>query len=192
LLVLWLMMSLTMTGITIPPGLLVEEKEKRTIRALLVTPASYADVIAAKALVGLVYVMLGAWFILWLNQGFTGEVALTSVVILLTALFMVEIGLCLGALFNDLSTLQTWSFAVLLPFMLPGMLVPLSAAGVFSLGPVDLVLRLLPTYYTVTAIQPALNGTATLARLADDLAIIGLGIVVAFGLAVALLRRREC
>lgn len=45
-------------GSSLVPGMLAEEKEKKTLRMLMVSPASFADVVTAKLLVGLVYQLI--------------------------------------------------------------------------------------------------------------------------------------
>ena len=55
LLIMFLTVGLTMTAIMIPSSMLVEEKEQRTLGAVLVAQASYADFVAGKGLAGLVY-----------------------------------------------------------------------------------------------------------------------------------------
>jgi ABC-2 type transport system permease protein len=191
LLLLWLTMSLTMTGIMVPPSLLVEEKERATLKPLLVTPASYGDVIAAKVLVGLIYVLGGTLLILWLNGGLAGNVPLTLLVLLVGGVVTVEVGICLGAFFDDMTALQTWSFVALLPFMLPGIVGPLITAGLFDLEPLTVAVRLVPTYHVITALERTLAGEATLVGLLPELTVLMASAVAGFGLAVRLLRRRE-
>src|SRR5260370_4906674 len=63
------LMSSLLVGTTLVPGILAEEKEKRTLRMLMVSPASYSDVVAGKLLVGLVYQLLLAALVLVINGG---------------------------------------------------------------------------------------------------------------------------
>ncbi len=191
LLLLWLTMSLTMTGIMVPPSLLVEEREQATLKPLLVTPASYGDVVAAKVLVGLVYVLGGTLLILWLNGGLTGSVPLTLLVLVVGGVVTVEVGICLGAFFDEMTALQTWSFVALLPFMLPGIVGPLITAGLFHLGPLTAALRLIPTSQVIAALERTLAGEVTLVGLLPELAVLMASAAAGFGLAVWLLRRRE-
>ena len=68
-LILLLVMGLTMVGVFVVPTILVEEKEKHTLQAITVSPASYVDVVVGKALVGLFYALLTALILLLLNKG---------------------------------------------------------------------------------------------------------------------------
>ncbi len=75
LLVLFLVMSLTMTGTFMVPLLLVEEKDKHTMEFLLVSPATSTEVVAGKALTGLAYSAVGAGTMILLNRGWIGRLA---------------------------------------------------------------------------------------------------------------------
>jgi len=183
LLVMWLVLGLAMTGAFVVPTLLAEEKEKHTLAAILVSPASYVDVVAAKAIVGLVYSLLIAFILLALNGGLVGNLPLLFTVILLSSLVLVEIGLLMGGFFENVTQVNTWSTFVMLPLMLPGMLPSFS-------GVLDVVMRFIPTYYTIDAIRLALADQATLANVWLDLVVLG-GCAVALFVAVVWALKRE-
>jgi ABC-2 type transport system permease protein len=184
---MWLVLALAGTGAFVVPTLLAEEKEKHTLAAVLVSPASYVDVVAAKAIVGLIYALLIAFILLALNGGLVGNLPLLFTAILLSSLLVVEIGLLMGGLFENVAQVNTWSTFVLLPLMLPGML-----SEVFPSFPgvMEVVLRLIPTYYTVDAVRLALAGQATWANVWLDLAVLG-GCSVALFAAVVWSLKRE-
>jgi len=83
LMIMFLVMALAMTGAFVVPLLLVEEKEKHTLEFLLVSPAGPAEVVAGKALTGLVYSLLIAGILIALNQGWVGDWPVTLLVVLL-------------------------------------------------------------------------------------------------------------
>ena len=104
---LWLLMVtvtpvtvILMMGISLVPALLFEEKQTKTMEALLVSPASISQVVAGKALAGLFYVMVTASVVFAIN--WTGvvhwEVALLFV--LGIGVFSVGVGLVLGSFFE--------------------------------------------------------------------------------------------
>jgi len=191
LLVMFLTVGLTMTAIMVPASMLVEEKEQRTLQAVLVAPASYADFVAGKGFAGLVYAILSGGIILALNGGLRGYVGLTALVLLLTSIVLVEIGLLLGAMFDSPAALNTWSFLVLLPLTLPGVVTPAIRLGLLNMGAAEGVLRLIPTYYTVDAIQRTVSGVFSIRTVGLDLAALSAFAFVLFAATVALLRRRE-
>ena len=118
---LFLVMSLTMVGVFVVPYLLVEEKEKGTLKAVLVSPATYADVVVGKGLVGLFYALLVAVILLLLNDGFGGNVVITFLAVVLGSIFLVQVGLLMGAAFKAINQVNSWSSIVMIVLMLPGM-----------------------------------------------------------------------
>jgi ABC-2 type transport system permease protein len=104
---LWLLMVtvtpvtvILMMGINLVPALLFEEKQTRTLEALLVSPASINQVVVGKALAGLFYVIVSAGVVFAIN--WTGvvhwDVALLFV--LGIGVFSVGVGLVLGSFFE--------------------------------------------------------------------------------------------
>jgi ABC-type Na+ efflux pump permease subunit len=188
---LWLVMSLVTTGVYVVPTLLIEEKQSWTLNAVLTTPASHGELMLAKASVGLVYGLLASGLILGLNDGFATNAGLVIGAVLLGALVLVEVGLLLGSLFDDMVTLNTWSTLVMLALMLPGVSYGLSVSGLFRLGILQWIVRLLPTHYLLEAVYTALSGQVTLEHVGTDLGLLGgLAILLLF-LGVAAQRLRE-
>ncbi len=184
--VLWVVMGLVMTGAMLVPTLVVEEKEKGTLDALLVTPAGYSEVVTGKVIVGMVYALIGSLIILALNGGFTGDVAVSLAAIVLGSLALTLIGLLLGGLVDNLSTLNTWSSFIMLPLLLP---ILLAAIPLGRLGFVAEAVKLIPTYHLVRGLSLALTGRGgeawgNLAALAGVTALL-------FGAVLWSLRRQE-
>jgi ABC-2 type transport system permease protein len=152
-LVVLLMLALTMTGVFVVPTLLVEEKERHTLKTILVSPASYSEVVVGKALAGLAYALLGAAILLALNDGLRGNVVAMVAAVLLGAVFLVEIGLLLGALFSTTAQVNTWSSVVMLVLILPTWL-----GGNLATEWLNTLVRLLPTYYLADLISLARIG----------------------------------
>jgi len=168
---LFLGMSLSLTGVMVPAMLLAEEKEKRTIRPLLTAPVSEADLVTGKGLAGLTYVLIGAGVVLVANGGLHGNLFALGVTVVASALFVVQVGLLLGSLFSDVSSLNTWSSVVILPLLLPAMLIPLASNDAFNLSWIVAILRFVPTYYSAHALDLALSGGNVL-RIAPDLLVL--------------------
>jgi ABC-2 type transport system permease protein len=187
----WLALSLAVVGTAVIPTMLVEEKERWTLRALMVTRATYTDVIVGKALVGMAYVLATAVILLALNDGLVGQVGLSLAAIVVGGAALVELGLLLGGICDDLTTLNTWSTVFTLVLMLPGMLAGLFSSNVFKLGVLELVVRLIPTFYVIDLVQAGMAGRASLEQVLVNLGLLG-GLMVGLFLAVGYtLRRRE-
>lgn len=186
-LVLLVVMSVSMTGAFVVPTLLVEEKEKQTLRAVLVSPASYGDVVLGKGMVGLIYAVLGAVLLLILNNGLRGNPALTLLAVFLGSLFLVLVGLLMAAIFSTTQQVNTWSSFVMLLFMVPGMF------GSFLPPPGALrtAMRVIPTSYMASAIEAGVNNRPWSLSVAVDLVVLAAVALAAFGAVVWFLRRER-
>ena len=134
-----------LVGTSLVPGLLAEEKEKKTLRMLMVSPASFSDVVAAKLLVGLSYQLLLAIVALGIKGGYTGEVPLVLLFTLLGSCFSVTLGLLVGSIFQ--TTTATGAFSGMISFVY---ILPIFFVGTFAqlLGsnPFTQLIKVLPTY----------------------------------------------
>ena len=185
--VLWVMMGITMNGTFLVPTLLVEEKEKRTLDAILVAPPSYADVVLGKMVVGLIYSLLSAFAVMAVNDGFQGDIALSLALVVLASIALALIGLLIGGLIDNLTSLNTWSTFIMLPLMLPGLLaaIPLGMLG----GVLRTIMQIVPTYQVVQGLSLSLSGKGV--ETAGSLAVLAFECGVLFVLVLWSLRRRE-
>src|SRR6185369_6238438 len=144
---LLLLLTFAMTGALVVPLLLVEEKEKRTLDFLLTSPASLTEIIAGKALTGVVYSFLIAGLLLAINSRLIGNWPLTLLTIFLGILFLVAVGLFMGSLFQNTMQVNTWAGLILFVLLAPSF-------PSFRLPEiVDRVLVFVPTHYFVEALR---------------------------------------
>jgi ABC-2 type transport system permease protein len=135
-----------MTGTALMPGLLIEEKERKTLRMLMVTPASFADVILGKLLVALVYQLILSLVVLIIMGSFTGQIALLLLYTLLGACFSLALGLLFGGIFSTASTAGMVVGFVSFIYVIPGLFIgPLGS--LFGNTPVGQAMKFVPTYY---------------------------------------------
>lgn len=181
---LLLLLAFGMTGALVVPLLLVEEKEKRTLDFLLTSPASLTEIIAGKALTGVVYSVLIAGVLLALNHKMIGNWPLTLLTILLGLLFVVAIGLFMGSLLQNTMQVNTWASLVLLVILAPSFPAP-------GLAPaLETAMRFIPTYYFIDALKLSLAGTVSL-RLWASLAVVLACTLLTFSAATWALRRGQ-
>lgn len=151
------MMAVAIAGATVPAASLVDEKEKGTLGALLVTPTSMSEVLLAKGLFGWILAMAAGLVTLVVNGvlGTAPTVTLTGIAV--GAVMMIQVGLILGAWAPDTNTLfAAWKGGALI----------LVYPVVFFLWP-DLpqwVARFGPTYYFL---RPVFAATVEGAGFAD-------------------------
>lgn len=185
LLAMWSMMGIAMVGMYMVPTLLVEEKERKTLDAVLVAPVSYIDLIAGKALVGVVYAVLSAGLVFALNTAVRVDSILALIGIgSLSALFATLIGLWLGGMVDNTQSLNTWSGFPLLAFLLPVIIGGLPNSPLWS------VLQFFPPTHTLEGISRAITGES-LDRVWVNLLVLLIGCLLAGALVWLSLRRRE-
>jgi ABC-2 type transport system permease protein len=112
------LLSVTMIGVGIAPHLMVEEKQTRTLDALLVSPARSSHLVIAKALTGLFYCLIAAAVVLAINADLVLHWGLALVAVILSSLFAVSLGLLLGSAVGAKQVLPIWSMVVLTPLLL--------------------------------------------------------------------------
>lgn len=162
LLPLLVIMALVIGGTFIPATSLVEEKTRRTLRALVTSPASLFDVFAAKGLLGAGVATLVGIMVLALNNAFGAQPALLILTFALGAGVSAAFGVILGAFIKDINTL----FAVI-----KGIGIVLYAPALISIFPElpQWIAQLFPTYYMIhPVVEISLNG-GTLATVGVDL-----------------------
>ena len=127
-------------GLFLPASSLVQERESRTIDAVLVTPARMSQVLLAKGALGVLLAVLMGWVTLALNGALTGQVVGLTVFLVLGGVMMAELGLILGSWAKDSNTLFS----------------AVKGGGVLVIAPVLFTLfpglpqgvaRIFPTYY---------------------------------------------
>ena len=114
-----ILISVTLIGIGLAPHLMAEEKQTRTLDALLVSPARSSHLVLAKALTGLAYCLLAAVVVLALNANLVLHWGLAIIAVILSSLFVVSVGLLLGSLVGAKQVLPIWSMVALTVLMLP-------------------------------------------------------------------------
>jgi len=167
------LMAVFLGGIFLPATSVINEKEKNTLQALVVTPVSVGEIFAAKGLVGIILSMVAGIIILLLNQAFGDGVLLLLLVLLLGAIMAAEIGLLCGALMKDITTLfAIWKMAGILLF----------GPGIIYMFPniPQWISRIFPTYYLI---QPLME----ISQLGGSWSDIALNVFILVGLDVVLI-----
>ena len=180
---LLLILTFGMTGAFVVPLLIVEEKEKRTLDFLLSSPASLNDIIAGKAVTGVVYTLLIAGLLLGINRQFIQNWPLTLLTMSLGLLFVVGVGLVIGSVLKNTMQVNTYASFVLIILLAPSF----PSIGITEWF--DKAMRVIPTYYLSEALKLAMAGTVTLQLWINLAVLVGCTIVVFAGAVWALHRR---
>ena len=107
-------LMILMMGIFLVPSLLFEEKEAKTMQALLVSPASIGQVVVGKAVAGSFYILVTAVMIFAISWA---EVIHWDMVILFViggGFFSVAVGLVLGSFYEKQQDVVGWMTALLM------------------------------------------------------------------------------
>jgi ABC-2 type transport system permease protein len=105
---LTLIVVLMTVGLALVPLLFIEEREAHTMAALLVSPASMGQVVAGKALVGVFYCLVAAAVVFLLNGYLFVHWGVALMAVLLSAAFVVSLGLVVGFLSDTPSATSMW------------------------------------------------------------------------------------
>mgnify|MGYP001819528555 FL=1 len=171
--------ALVIVGLMIAPNLMIEEKELKTLDALLISPASAGQVVIAKALTGLLYCLLAAGLVLVASAALVVHWDIAILAAICGSLFTVSVGLLLGVALNSRQQLIIWSAVLMFPLFVPVIaseVLPDIQAPVL----VQQVVSLMPTVPVAEATRWALSGDVPWAE-------IGAGLAVTVACAIALL-----
>jgi ABC-2 type transport system permease protein len=183
------LLSSFLVGTTLVPGLLAEEKEKKTLRMLMVSPASFADVVAGKLLVGLIYQLVLAIIAVGITGGLVGQVPLLLFFLLLGSFFGVSLGLLVGSIFQTTTATGAFSGMISIIYVLPVFFVG-SFGQLLGNNPFSQAIKGLPTYYIADGAANAIRAQSTFNGTVLDISIVLASIVALFLVAVWLLRRQ--
>jgi len=104
-------------GLMLPATSLISEKQRHTLEALNVTPATLGDVFWAKGVIGVGLGVVTGVLTMVLSGGFSGSPWGLLLVLVMGAVMAVEIGLVCGALVRDMNTLfALWKFGGIILF----------------------------------------------------------------------------
>lgn len=167
------------------PVILAEESEKKTLDALVMV-ASYGEVVVAKALVGLLYVVLSVALTLAITGVTPENLLLFGGAVLLLTITLTGFGLLMGSLFNNANQINTWSGFLLIPVLAPAFMVgfPMPEA-------VERALDFIPTSQATRLAVNGLSGEEIFSNPAFSLAVVVVWGVAAYLILLWALRRRQ-
>jgi ABC-2 type transport system permease protein len=124
----------------IPAATLVDEREKRTLEAVLVTPTNMAEVLAGKGAFAVVLAVLMGVVTLALNNAFAGRPLEMVLFLLVGSIMLAMLGLALGLWARDITSMYT-------AIKGGGILIMLPVFFTLFPGLPQWIPRLVPTYY---------------------------------------------
>jgi ABC-2 type transport system permease protein len=154
-------------AISFVPFLMMEEKQAKTMDALLVSPASAGQVVLGKALAGSFYVLLAGGLFFALNWIYITNWWLALLAFFCSALFSIGLALLAGSYVNSQQQMSFWMLPLIFVLIIPAFFSqePNLAAGLKA------VIDWIPTSAIVEIFQFAISNSAPMNQLLVDIAV---------------------
>lgn len=179
-----IMMGLVLVGLMVMPSLLVSEKEKGTLRAMVTAGIRFSTIICSKTLTGLLMCSITALLAGLFSRALVAVVPVYILFIFLGALFITLVGLIIASISPDETTLNEYSSMGMLLFIAPSVIENFNLPDI-----VNSVLRFIPTYWVYEGLKHASRSDMVMADILPHILIMVGSIIVVFVLAVLFLRR---
>ena len=175
-------------AVMVVPILMMEEKQTKTMDALLISPASIEQVILGKALAGLFYILVCVGLVLVLNWTWFTSWGLALVGFTSSALLAIGLGLLIGTLADQPQKVTLWAMPVLLIALLPTQL--LQMEDVLSAGVIN-AMSWIPTVGLVKVLRFSLSSGAPLLQILSNLGLALICTALVYGAIVWKVRRSD-
>ncbi|MBO0794426.1 MAG: ABC transporter permease, partial [Ktedonobacteraceae bacterium] len=179
-----------LTGMTVVPNLLVEEKEKKTLRLLMVSPAGFADIITGKLLIALVYQLAMTAAVLLTMKSLSGNIPLLCLFTLCGACFTLALGLLAGCIFQTTTALGGFTGLMTMLFLFPAMFASDLIGTLLKGNPLEYVVRAIPTYYLADGFAKAIQNQGFNSTILLDLGVVAGCVAILIVASTVLLRRQ--
>ncbi|HUU61873.1 MAG TPA: ABC transporter permease [Acidimicrobiia bacterium] len=176
------MYALLVAGVFLPSFSLADEREKRTLDALVVTPVRLGEVVVAKGILGFALAVAMTIVTLWINRALTAQPLALAVVLLVAGLLLVELGLVYGTVSKNITAVFT---------LIKGTGFLLLAPTVFYIFPdwPQWIAKLFPTYWVINPVYEVTINRAGLGSVWVEL-LIALGVAALLAALVVFTTRR--
>lgn len=181
------MWALLFMALMVVPHMMLEEKQTKTMEALMVSPVSPAEMVAGKALAGLFYMMISGGLYLALNQGYVVNWWLTLLAFFCTAIFSIGLALLFSGFVKNPLAIGIMVLPVIAVLILPALFQqePFLAPGLRG------IFGVVPTSAMVEIMGFSFSSHAPLQELVIDLGIIIVSIVVVYAGVIWQVRRSD-
>jgi ABC-2 type transport system permease protein len=110
-------------GVSIAPHLMIEEKQTRTMDALLVSPVSSGQMVMGKAIAGLFYCLVASAVVFAFNASLITQWGIAILAAVSGSLFAVALGLLMGSVLKVRQQMTVWTWFLFAPLIIPIFLV---------------------------------------------------------------------
>lgn len=177
------LMAVVLSAVMLPATAVLNEKEKRTLTALAVTPATLGEIFLSKGIIGAVLSLIMGVLILIINNAFGSHPWLLLMVLGLGVVMSTIIGLLGGALLKDVnSMLAFYKFAGIILYA-PALIY------IFPQIP-QWVGRVFPTYYIIEPIVELVQRGGDWPDIAVNTFVL-IGLIVLFAILLSRVLKRK-
>jgi len=175
------------TALLLIPHLMLEEKQTKTLEALLTSPASPGQVVLGKALAGFFYILVIGGLALALFSLFIVHWALALAAFLGNALLAVGLGLAVGSFIKSMKQMGLWMVVLILFVVIPPLfhMEPNLKAGI------RMALTWIPSSALASLFRFSCSTGITPVQLWPNLALVAVSIAAVFGLVIWKVRRSD-
>ena len=175
-------MTIVLGGTLVPATFVVQEKQNRTLQALLVTPVSMGEAMTAKGIAGVIISVFMSVMILTINRAWGGQPITLLILLILSAMMASAGGIILGLLVKDFSSLFTAIKSIGILLYAPAIVY------IFPEFPAW-IRRVFPTYYMIGPIVEVSLNNASWGEIYLDVIILCVLIAVMVAIASLSMRR---
>jgi len=176
--------AVMVAALFLPAASLVDEREKRTLDALLVTPATMSDVLVGKGAFATVLAVIMGFVTLALNGALAGQPGTMVIILVVGSVMLTLMGLALGLWAKDVTSMYT-------AIKGGGILIYLPVIFVLFPGLPQWIPKLVPTYYFLQPIYDVAIHGATFVDVLPELLIAAAICVALVPMVVWVARRSE-
>lgn len=173
------------TALLLMPHLMLEEKQAKTLDALMTSPASPGQIVLGKALAGFFYILVIGGLAVALFSLYIVNWALALAAFLGYALLAIGVGLSVGSFIKSMKQLGSWMLVLALVLMIPPLFYMSSNLKVG----IRMVLTWVPTSTLASLFRFACTTGATMAQILSNLAVAMASIAIVFSLVIWKVRR---
>jgi ABC-2 type transport system permease protein len=164
---------------------MLEEKQTKTMEALMISPASPGQIVLGKALAGFFYILVIGGIALALFSQYIVNWVIAVTAFFGYALLAVGLGLLVGSLIKSMKQLGSWMLVLMLFLIIP----PLFYMSSNLKAGIRVILTWVPTSILASLLRFACSTGVTTQQILLNLAIATLSIMIVFSLVIWKVRR---
>jgi len=164
-------------------GLISDEIEHGTLRALLVTPTTVSGFFTSKAVFGIALAFIQAALVMGITGGLHNEPLLILLTLLIGGLVVTGIAFLIGSVARGMMGVMAWGMLAIILMIIP-------AYGVVFPGTVSTWVTIIPSYYLFDTIHQVSNLGATWGAVSNNLVLLSVMGVALMGAGIFVLERK--